>query len=155
MFSIRNNVLNFPLFFIKRGLGGVCVCLLLAGCSIGPKYVRPTAQIPAIYKEAKDWKKAHPQDEMIRGEWWKIFNNPQLDALENQVNISNQNIAVAEAQYAQAYALVQAAKSAIFPILGTSASYTRSHGSSGGGGGASNSKSAVSSNLLNADVSWE
>ena len=103
---------------------------LFTGCAIGPKYVRPTAQIPAAYKESTDWKKAQPQDEIIRGAWWKIFNDPQLDALEDQVNISNQNIAQAQAQYAQAYALVQAAKSSFFPTLSVGASYTRSHGAS-------------------------
>jgi len=121
---------------------------LLSGCAIGPKYVRPAASIPAAYKESKDWKPARPQDEIIRGTWWKIFNDPQLDALEREVNISNQNIAQAQAQYAQAYALVQAAKSSFFPILTTNASYTRSHGASG-------SKSASSQTVLGADVSWE
>ena len=81
---------------------------------IGPKYVRPTAPVPAAYKESKDWKKAQPQDAIIRRAWWKIFNDRRLDALEDQVNISNQNIAQAQAQYAQAYALVQASKSAFF-----------------------------------------
>jgi NodT family efflux transporter outer membrane factor (OMF) lipoprotein len=130
--------------------------LLAFGCTIGPKYVRPTAPVPAAYKESKDWKKAQPQDAIVRGAWWKIFNDPRLDALEEQVNISNQNIAVAAAQYAQAYALVQASKSAFFPTLGLGASYTRSHGSSGNGGGSSsNSPYAVSNNSLSADVSWE
>jgi len=107
--------------------------------------------MPAAYKEAGDWQKANPQDALIRGEWWKIFNDPRLDALEEQVNISNQNIVAAEAQYAQAYALVQAARSALFPTLSTTSSYTRSHGSSNTKEG----KSAVSDTLLNADVSWE
>ena len=121
-----------------------------AGCAIGPKYVRPTTQIPAAYKESADWKKAQPQDAIIRGEWWKIFNDPQLDALEDQVNISNQNIAVAQAQYAQAYALVQAARSSFFPTLVYGASYTQVPDCSG-----SSSAKTSSNNLLNADVSWE
>jgi len=125
--------------------------IFITGCAIGPKYVRPTTQMPAAYKEAGDWQKANPQDALIRGEWWKIFNDPRLDALEEQVNISNQNIVAAEAQYAQAYALVQAARSALFPTLSTTSSYTRSHGSSNTKEG----KSAVSDTLLNADVSWE
>ena len=130
--------------------------VLLTGCAVGPKYVRPTTQIPAAYKESANWKKAQPQDEMIRGAWWRIFNDPRLDALEAEVNISNQNIAVAQAQFAQSYALVQAARSSFFPTLGTTASYTRSHGSSGSGNGSSsNSKNTVSNNLLSADVNWE
>ncbi len=133
----------------------IILLVVLSGCAIGPKYVRPTTQIPKAYKESADWKKAQPQDEIVRGAWWEIFNDPQLDALEAEVNISNQNIAQAEAQYAQAYALVQAAKSSFFPTLGTTASYTRSHNSSGSSNGSSNSKYAVSNNLLSADVNWE
>jgi len=145
MFSVRTTVI---------GVAGLLT--LLSGCAIGPKYVRPTAQIPAAYKESKDWKVAQPQDTMIRGAWWKIFNDPRLDALEDQVNVSNQNIAQAEAQYAEAYALVQAAKSSFFPTLGVGAAYTRSHNSSGSGSGSSsNSHYAVSQNLLSANVSWE
>jgi NodT family efflux transporter outer membrane factor (OMF) lipoprotein len=124
--------------------------IFLGGCSIGPKYVRPSSPMPKAYKESADWKPAAPQDQIIKGDWWKIFNDPQLDSLEAQVNISNQNIAIAQAQYAQAYALVQAAKSSFFPILTTSASYSRSHSSSG-----ANGKNAVSQNFLGADVTWE
>ena len=104
---------------------GGAALMLLSGCMIGPKYVRPTAPVPTAYKESADWKIATPQDEIIRGEWWKIFNDTQLDALEAQVNISNQNIAEAQAQYAQAYALVEASRSSFFPTLGVTSSYTR------------------------------
>jgi len=124
--------------------------LMAFGCAIGPKYVRPTAQIPKAYKESADWKKAQPKDEIIRGEWWKIFNDPRLNDLEDQVNISNQNIAQAQAQYSQAYALVQAARSSFFPTLGVGASYTRSRTASGSSGHKTSSQ-----NLLSADVSWE
>ena len=120
--------------------------LMSFGCAVGPKYVRPTTLIPAAYKESGDWKKAQPQDEIIRGAWWAIFNDPRLDALETQVNISNQNIAAAQAQYDQALALVKAAKSSFLPVLGVSGSYTRSHTAA---------KNSVSQNLLSADVSWE
>jgi len=121
------------------------------GCAIGPKYVKPATQVPAAYKESKDWKVALPQDDAIRGEWWKVFHDPRLDDLEALVNISNQNIAVAQAQYAQAYALVEASRSSFFPTLGATASYTRSHSSSDTKSG----HSAASNALLTADVSWE
>jgi len=126
------------------------ISLMAAGCAIGPKYVRPAALIPKAYKESGDWKKAQPQDAMLRGEWWKTFNDPRLNDLEDQVNISNQNIVVAEAQYAQAYALVQASRSSFFPTLGVGASYARSRTLSG-----SSSAKTSSNNLLNADVNWE
>ncbi len=80
------------MFSIKIIFLGV-FSLMAFGCAIGPKYVRPATQLPKAYKESADWKKAQPQDEIIRGAWWKIFNDPRLDALEDQVNISNQNIA--------------------------------------------------------------
>ena len=94
MFSIR--IILFSVF-----------SLLAFGCAVGPKYVRPTVQIPAAYKETGDWKIANPQDGIIRGAWWKIFNDPRLDALEEQVNISNQNIAQAVAQYQEARAALK------------------------------------------------
>ena len=149
MFGVRKTIL---------GIAGLL--MLLSGCAVGPKYVKPTVQIPAAYKESAGWKRAQPQDEIIRGEWWKIFNDPRLDALEAEVNISNQNIAQAQAQYAQSYALVQAARSSFFPTLGAAASYTRSHNSSGNNNGSSSSNSsdskyAVSDNLLSANVNWE
>ena len=125
------------------------VSFLMSGCVVGPKYVRPSAPLPAVYKENKDWKPAQPQDAIARGAWWKIFKDPRLDALEEQVNISNQNIAQAEAQYAESYALVKASRSSFFPILTTNASYTDAHP------GAAKSKYATSTTLLNADVTWE
>jgi len=138
---------------IATPFGLAMTLILSSGCMIGPKYVKPSAEIPEAYKESKDWKLAQPQDNVLKGNWWEIFNDPQLNALETQVNISNQNIAIAEAQYAQAYALVQASKSAFFPILSTTGSYTRSH--EGGGSGSSDSHSASSLTALNADVTWE
>ena len=151
MSSVNNNKGDGHNYHFYRNLGinvSVTFILLLSGCAIGPKYVRPTTQIPTAYKESADWKVAQPQDEIVRGAWWKVFNDPQLDALEDQVNISNQNIAIAEAQFAQAYALVQAAKSSFFPILTTKGSYTRSHSGSG-------SSNTASQTLLSADVTWE
>ncbi|MGV8508443.1 TolC family protein, partial [Pseudomonas aeruginosa] len=78
------------------------------------------------YKEAGDWKVADPSDAIARGKWWEIFNDPQLNTLEEQVAAANQNILVAEAQYRQAQALVQSAQASFFPTLGASASATRS-----------------------------
>ena len=129
------------------------VLVTLTGCAVGPNYVKPTASVPTVYKEAGNWKKANPQDGLMRGEWWKIFNDPQLDALEAQVNISNQNIAQAQAQYAQAQAAVQAARSGFFPTLTATGSYTRAHGSNGSS--LSGSSYAVSQDLLSGNVSWE
>ena len=71
---------------------------------VGPDYVRPTAPTPAAYKEAEGWKVAQPADDVPRGEWWEAFNDPELNALEAQVDVSNQTIAAAEARVRQATA---------------------------------------------------
>jgi NodT family efflux transporter outer membrane factor (OMF) lipoprotein len=113
----------------KCGLATIFLAgvLLLAGCAVGPKYHRPPVAVPPTYKEAGNWKPAQPNEESLRGDWWEIFNDPQLSALEQQVNISNQNLKAAEAQYAQARALVRYNRADYFPTVaaGGSASRTR------------------------------
>ncbi len=99
---------------------------LLTACTVGPDYVKPPAVIPQAYKEAEGWKVAQPRDHLIRGAWWEIFKDPELNALEEQVNISNQNVAAAEAQFMQARALVQVARAAYYPTVTGGTSYTRS-----------------------------
>ena len=69
--------------------------VLLSGCAVGPKYHTPVVQAPPAYKELGDWKPAQPNDQNLGGEWWKVFQDPQLDALEAQVNVSNQNLKAA------------------------------------------------------------
>lgn len=99
--------------------------LLLEACAVGPNYTLPTVDVPINYKEgSRSWKPANPQ---LCGDtpWWEIFNDPELNQLEQQVNISNQNIAEASAQYLQARALVAQARSAFFPTVSGTVSYTR------------------------------
>src|SRR5437588_11837474 len=84
----------------------LCFCFLSA-CSVGPKYRSPAAPVPPAFKEAPpanfketgQWKPADPQDDRLRGTWWEMFGDARLNDLETQVNVSNQNIAAAEAQY--------------------------------------------------------
>ena len=91
------------------------VALLLQGCVVGPKYNRPPMQAPGTYKEVTPddlkkmdgWKVAQPQDSALHGKWWEIFGYAQLNALEEQVNISNQNVAAAFANFMAARALVR------------------------------------------------
>jgi NodT family efflux transporter outer membrane factor (OMF) lipoprotein len=100
--------------------------LWTAGCwSASPKYQRPSAPVPAAYKELTPknseetvgWKIAQPQDAWIHGKWWEVFHDPELNALEEQVNVSNQNIAAAFASYLQARAVVRQARAQYFPTL--------------------------------------
>ncbi len=97
-----------------------------AACAVGPDYVRPKAAVPTAFKEVEGWKVAEPSEHRIPEKWWEVFNDPQLSGLQEQVNISNQNIAVAEAQYRQAEALVQASRAAFFPTITGGVSFTRS-----------------------------
>ena len=80
-------------------LAGMCE---LIGCAVGPKYKTPTAPTSPVYKEMGNWKTAQPNDQHLGGNWWEIFNDPQLNALEEQINVSNQNLKAAVAQYQEA-----------------------------------------------------
>ena len=105
---------------------------LLAGCTVGPKYHAPTADTPAAYKEltpadyknTDGWKVAQPKDDALHGKWWEIFGDPQLNALEEKVNVSNQNIAAAAASFFAARALVKEARSQLFPTVTTNPAIT-------------------------------
>ena len=85
--------------------------------------------MPPAFKEISGWKVAEPKDDRIQGPWWQIYGDPLLNSLEDKVNVSNQNIKMAEAQFQQARALVMAARSAYFPTIGIGASFTRSSNS--------------------------
>jgi NodT family efflux transporter outer membrane factor (OMF) lipoprotein len=118
----------------------------LTGCAIGPDYVKPSVETPAVFKEApSNWKLAEPQDLAPRGQWWQVFGDPVLNGLLEQVEVSNQNIKQAEAQYRQAEALVQGARAGLFPSMGADVSATRSGSSAGVGNKFS----------LNLNAGWE
>jgi NodT family efflux transporter outer membrane factor (OMF) lipoprotein len=112
---------TFPVLF-----PAMLMAAFLTACAVGPDYVRPTAPVPESFKEMKDWKVAEPKDEIVRGRWWEIYNDPDLNALEEQVVISNQNIAAAEAQFRQALAQVRMDRSSFFPTITAAPSATRS-----------------------------
>jgi NodT family efflux transporter outer membrane factor (OMF) lipoprotein len=130
------------------------VLMLVTACTIGPNYVRPKADTPDAYKEMEGWKKAQPSDNLIKGKWWEIFNDSGLNALEEKVNISNQNVAAAEAQFRHAIAAVQAARAGYFPTVTADASFTRARRSLGAGG-AVRSASTTSDFQLTGNASWE
>ena len=111
------------------------VVLALSGCrEVGPNYRRPPAPTPPAFKEAPPdgWKEAQPNDAALKGKWWEIYNDPALNALEEQVSISNQNVLAAEAQYRSARATVQIARSALFPTLAAGPTVTTGQGTGGG-----------------------
>src|SRR5580700_3760754 len=108
--------------------------LALSGCTVGPKYHPPAPQAPAAnYKESPtqgketgDWTVAQPADAKLRGKWWEIFNDPELNALEDQLDINNQNIKQYFENYMEARAVVREARSQYFPTLSVAPSFTRS-----------------------------
>ncbi|HXJ94926.1 MAG TPA: efflux transporter outer membrane subunit [Terriglobia bacterium] len=112
----------------------IAFCLLFTACMVGPNYQRPSASVPAAFKEPPTdnadeinrWKPAQPNEEAARGKWWEIYNEPDLNALEEQVNISNQNVLLAEAQFREAADAVRIARSALYPTITTAPSYARS-----------------------------
>jgi NodT family efflux transporter outer membrane factor (OMF) lipoprotein len=109
------------------------VVLALSGCMVGPNYKRPPAPAPPAFKEGPPdgWKEAQPSDAALKGKWWEVYNDPALNALEEQVSISNQNVLAAEAQYRAARAAVQIARSALFPTLTAGPTVTVAQGSGG------------------------
>jgi NodT family efflux transporter outer membrane factor (OMF) lipoprotein len=92
---------------------------------VGPNYKRPTAEVPTAYKELGNWKQAQPNDQNLGGNWWEMFQDPQLNALELQVNVSNQNLKAAAAQYTQARALLRYNRAAYFPTITAGANASR------------------------------
>lgn len=132
---------------------GALALTALAGCTVGPDYVRPNVDSPAAYKETEGWKVAQPQDRITRGKWWEMYGDFELNALEAQVQIANLNVAQAEAAYRQARAVAQAAKAAYFPTLSIGASVTRQHNS--GTLGRAAPSGSFTDYLLPLDLSWE
>ena len=141
----------------------VWVTLLSAGCAVGPNYKRPAAPVPPAYKEplsaeatAESWKAAEPRDQVLRGKWWEAFGDPELNALEDQVSVSNQNIAQAEAAFRGARAAVRGARAELFPTVTASPSVTRSHSSLNGSTAQTGTPAAtITSYELPIDLSYE
>lgn len=140
---------------------GAALALLgssLAACSVGPAYERPalatSTPLPAGFKALEGWKPATPGDLADRGDWWTLLGDPQLDALVARVNVSNQTIAAAEANYRQARAIVREQRASLFPTIDLSGSATRTggSGSTGSGTGGSNSGSRYQASL---GAGWE
>lgn len=134
-------MVTHPNQMILKWLGVVLISCLLGSCLVGPNYVRPKVVGAPEFKEAKgkmvsgpkrkNWKPIQPQDDMDRGEWWKIFNDPVLNDLEEQLNHYNQNIASAQATYHQSVAIVDEARASLYPTLAGAFSLIRQH--QGGG----------------------
>ncbi len=141
----------------------LALLLVSAGCTVGPNYKRPAAVAPPAFKEqppanfkeaeAAGWKQSQPGDAYSKGRWWELYNDAALNALEEQVSVSNQNVLQAEAQYRQAKSAVRVARAALFPAVTIGASITAA-----GPGGATVSSGASGNRTdfsLPVNVSWE
>jgi NodT family efflux transporter outer membrane factor (OMF) lipoprotein len=162
--AMTNNRLKLAFFF------PALAALILTGCRVGPAYHAPTATAqtpPAVYKETPeqnpdssgDWKPAQPKDAMLRGKWWEIYNQPELNDLEEKLNINNQNIKVYFENFMEARTLIAQARSQLYPTLTTAPSYTRSRASANTGSSVgttgSSGGSQISLTSLPVTASWE
>ena len=151
-------------------LCAAALLLMLSGCVVGPKYHVPAPQAPAVYKESptqfnetEGWTVAQPSDAKLRGKWWEIFNDPELNALEDQLDINNQNIKQYFENLMAARAVVREARSQYFPTLTVAPSVTHSRASADVGanttntGGTGTSSPQLQSTLysLPLEASWE
>jgi NodT family efflux transporter outer membrane factor (OMF) lipoprotein len=156
---------------IWRGVAIVIFVLTIAflsGCTVGPKYARPSAAAapaykeltPANFKDTDGWKQSQPSDGTLKGNWWEIFKDAQLNALEEQVNVSNQNIAAAAANFLAARALVRQTRAQYYPTISTNSrpSLGQFGGVSTGGSSTSTSTgfklTSFTDYSLSFDASW-
>lgn len=141
----------------RKAFMALALALAVAGCKVGPNYARPQAPTASKFKELAGWKPSHPRDGIDRGAWWSVYNDPQLDTLERQVEISNQTVAEAEASYRQAVALIGEAQSSLWPTLGVTPGVTRSKSGSGGSSSSSfgSSGAARTQYSIEGSASWD
>lgn len=146
---------------LRSLLAAAALCLSVSGCTVGPNYQRPAIPPPpAAFKELPppnppngDWKQATPADSALRGKWWEIYNDGQLNSLEEKVAVSNQTLKAATEQYLQAREQIRVARSSYYPTLSAGPSVSRTKSSA-------NQPSAVkgltySSYAIEGQVSWE
>lgn len=148
-------------------VGLVATLILAEGCRVGPRYVAPVIQAPPAFKEVAPqqspdgtvWMAATPQDATLRGKWWELYQEPELNALEEKLNISNQNIAQSFQNFMAARAQVKQARASYYPTVSVDPSYTRGRTSANASGQSAASSSAANLNSnsfsLPFDVSWE
>jgi outer membrane protein TolC len=119
-----------PAILFRIGIAMCCVLAVLAfagGCSFAPKYNVPKVATPEAFKETNNWKMAEPKDATLRGNWWEMFGDAELNKYESQVCISNQNIAAGFANFMAARAVVREARSQYFPTVSANPSVVHSH----------------------------
>ncbi len=143
---------------IRPLIASLLAAAVLSGCALAPTYERPATPDPAAFKELQGWAPAAPADTLDRGPWWTLFNDPVLDGLVRQVEVSNQNVAAAVAAYSQARALVAQQRASLFPTVTLTGGANRNGsggGSSDNGNNSNDSGRTSNSFRLNIGSSWE
>jgi NodT family efflux transporter outer membrane factor (OMF) lipoprotein len=141
------------------------LCVALTGCTVGPHYHRPSAPVPAVpnyqgvtadLQAGEGWKVASPQDQMLHGKWWEIFQEPELNGLEDQLNIDNQNIKLFFENYLAARAVIREARSQYYPTASVGFGFTRARSSGNTGPGGTTAKAGATASEFTAplDISW-
>jgi NodT family efflux transporter outer membrane factor (OMF) lipoprotein len=121
------NLRHVPVGLSLAAIVGAAI-LFFGGCTVGPNYVRPSAEVPTEYKELPpDWKQAQPSDAIAKGKWWEIYQDLQLNGLEEQIDVSNQTLKAEQQQFAQARAALRITRSNLFPNVTGSFSATSTH----------------------------
>jgi NodT family efflux transporter outer membrane factor (OMF) lipoprotein len=133
----------------------VAAFALLAGCTVGPKYNKPPVATPPAFKESEGWKVAQPSDAAIKGKWWEMFNDAELNSLEEKVSVNNQNIASAAAAYFAARDQVKEARSQLFPTVTVSPSIGNARQPLPAGTTSTNQSAIQSSFSLPFDATWQ
>jgi NodT family efflux transporter outer membrane factor (OMF) lipoprotein len=141
---------------VWRAAFAIGLLLFLAGCAVGPNYSRPKAEAPAEFKEvASNWKTAQPSDSVLRGKWWEIYQDPQLNALEEKINVSNQTLKAAQDQFMQARAVVRQNRASYYPTVSAGGSGSRNRLSSNRGIASVSSITNYGDITIPVDVSYE
>jgi NodT family efflux transporter outer membrane factor (OMF) lipoprotein len=146
----------------EKWIAAAVLTALATSCTVGPKYVRPTSAVspafkepvPESYKELTGWKTGQPRDTVARGKWWEVFGDPDLNALEEQIDVNNQNIAQAEANYRGARAVIKTSRAGLFPQITTAPAVTGSR-TSGSRGNTSFQPRSVADINIPFDATWE
>jgi outer membrane protein TolC len=143
---------RIPMDMYRRTLVS-SLALLLNSCLVGPDYHRPPVPVPTEYKELAGWTVATPSADAPKGDWWTAFNDPLLDTLEPMVSVSNQTVRQDYANYQEALAEVQVARSALFPTAAVTGSATKQHAARATVG-TSGIPGTVTAGSLEGNVSW-
>jgi NodT family efflux transporter outer membrane factor (OMF) lipoprotein len=149
-----------------RIVASLAVASLLAGCTVGPNYQRPSAPVPPAYKENggttatvpppnSNWKQAQPADEALRGKWWELYGDTQLNGLEDKVAVSNQTLKAAAEQYLTAREQVQVSRAAYYPTLSVTPQISQERVSQNRPLALSGTRTTNTDTVIAGQASWE